>query len=134
MMRNAVWTALGDIDAEIEHPEYGWIPITLSARDPSTADLFAQASAGAVAPYVPPTPEQARATMTPLSRMAFMERLYAIGQLETVNALMAQADPLVKLRWDTAVEFTRNDPLIDQFGAMIGLSPEQIDALYQMET
>lgn len=54
--RNAQWAnAAGTmIDAEILHPEFGWIPITLSPDDQLTAEVYAQAAAGDVAPYVPP--------------------------------------------------------------------------------
>ena len=35
--RNAVYTdADGNIDCEINHPEYGWIPYTLRDDDPDT--------------------------------------------------------------------------------------------------
>lgn len=43
----------GKIDAEINHPEFGWIPCTFSPDDPPTAALFHAASATAK-PYVEP--------------------------------------------------------------------------------
>jgi len=49
--RNAVYNQFGTIDCEIEHPEFGWIPSTLSPDDPSTADRFATVKAGQVSPY-----------------------------------------------------------------------------------
>lgn len=42
-IRNAVHNRTGGIDAEIEHPVHGWIPCTLAADDPDTADLYAAA-------------------------------------------------------------------------------------------
>ena len=52
--RNAKYTESGAIDCEIEHPDYGWIPTSLSADDAETAELFATVvSENAVADYVP---------------------------------------------------------------------------------
>jgi len=53
--RNAQFTASGCIDLEAQHPVYGWIPMTVSAADPATADLFAEAQEVALA-YVAPDP------------------------------------------------------------------------------
>ena len=50
--RNAVYNQFGTIDCEIEHPEHGWIPTTLSPDDLTTADLFAAVAASdEVAPH-----------------------------------------------------------------------------------
>lgn len=52
--RNAKYTESGAIDCEIEHPDYGWIPTTLSADDDETAELFATVVNGNnVEDYVP---------------------------------------------------------------------------------
>lgn len=40
--RNPQFTESGCIDCEVEHPQFGWIPATLSPDDPPTADLFAE--------------------------------------------------------------------------------------------
>lgn len=59
--KNPQRNALGTIDLEIEHPEFGWIPFTADPADPVGADLYASAEAGEfgpVAPYeAPPVPE-----------------------------------------------------------------------------
>jgi hypothetical protein len=56
--RSATWNALGTIDLEIEHPIFGWVPFTASPNDPELAgkQIYAEASKGTVAPYVPPPP------------------------------------------------------------------------------
>ncbi|MDX5413413.1 MAG: hypothetical protein LPK02_10245, partial [Rhodobacterales bacterium] len=58
--RNPTFNALGGIDCEINHPDFGWIPFTASPDDPEPigAAIFAAAQAEA-APYVapPPAPE-----------------------------------------------------------------------------
>lgn len=53
--RNEKYNEDGTLDCEIDHPEFGWIPTTLSGSDAETTELFAQiVAAGNVAPYVAP--------------------------------------------------------------------------------
>jgi hypothetical protein len=47
----------GTIDTEINHPEFGLIPITLAKDDPETAELFEEYKDSAE-PYEPPLPEE----------------------------------------------------------------------------
>ena len=60
--RNASYIdADGNIDCEINHPEYGWIPYTLSDNDTDTTidNVVVKAILGLdIAPYVPPTQEE----------------------------------------------------------------------------
>lgn len=52
--RNAVYNPYGTIDCEVEHPEYGWIPTTLSPDDEGTSSLYntiKAAPSGTIAPY-----------------------------------------------------------------------------------
>lgn len=58
-IRNPIFTVSGDIDCEINHPEFGWISFTASANDcePMGRTLFDMARKGAfgdVAPYSAP--------------------------------------------------------------------------------
>lgn len=41
------------------------------------------------------------------------------------------ADPQAQLEWDLCVELERCNPLINQFGEELGLSPEQIDQMFK---
>lgn len=64
MARDLKYTASGDIDMLIEHPEFGLIPFTASPHDVEDhgRDLYVRAKAGEfglVAPYVAPVPSQA---------------------------------------------------------------------------
>jgi hypothetical protein len=75
--RNSVFTADGNIDCEINHPVYGWIPFTCDPNDTGaefdTAALFAEMQPHA-APYVPPpapTPEEITAEMRSLRSFAY---------------------------------------------------------------
>lgn len=126
-MRNPTWANPERtlIDAIIDHPEFGEIPMTLAPQG-ATAALFAEAAAGAVAPYVaPPVP-----VPTSLPRLAFKAALLQAGLLDQVEAAVANADALTRLKWAEAVEFPRADPMIDALGQAIGLTPEAIDQMY----
>lgn len=60
--RNPIYTANGQIDCEIEHPEFGWIPFTSSPEDSEEHGrlLFAEIleSGIEIAPCPPRPPEQ----------------------------------------------------------------------------
>jgi len=93
--RNAKYISPTNIDCEIEHETYGWIPYSL---DPADTDmtinnddlLAAMAAAGDVAAYVPPTQAELDAT---LSEQLRSER----------DGLLAEVDAFVgnPLRWAT---------------------------------
>lgn len=48
--KNHQYNEFGTIDAEVKHPEFGWIPCTFWPDDPPTATMFHAASATAT-PY-----------------------------------------------------------------------------------
>lgn len=81
----------------------------------------------------PPTPEQIRAAMPQLSPVQFRFLLLSIGfSGDDVNAAIAAIpDPVAQekasIYWEYATYFERLNPLIDQIGALLGLTPEQID-------
>lgn len=70
--RSPAFNALGTINCEIEHPEYGWIPFTCAPTDTGaefdTAALFKEMQPHA-APYVPPSPEEAAAQQRAAARV-----------------------------------------------------------------
>ena len=75
--RNAVFTADGSIDCEIEHPAFGWLPFTASENDSEShgRDIFASALAANPAPFVvPPEPPVDRAAM----QMTFAQLLIGL--------------------------------------------------------
>lgn len=49
-LRNIAHNGLGSIDCELNHPEFGWIPCTLSPDDAATAPLYAAVIAGEYGP------------------------------------------------------------------------------------
>jgi hypothetical protein len=63
-IRNPIYTATGNIDCEIEHPQFGWIPFTASPDDAEEHGraIYAAALEMNPAPYVAaplPAPNQA---------------------------------------------------------------------------
>lgn len=82
------------------------------------------------------TPEELRAQMPPLTPRQFRDALIDADIMpDQVTAAIGQI-PDVKHRakalnaWEYPTQFTRTDPLIDQIGAMFGLSPDDIDVLW----
>lgn len=71
----------------------------------------------------------AAATVTP--RQAKLA-LYASGLLETVETMIAAADRPTQITWAEAIEFRRDDPLINGLGATLGLTSQQIDDLFTL--
>jgi len=84
----------------------------------------------------PPTPEEIRASMPSLTsrqlRLGLVMNGYALGQVE--QAISEIPDPqqkaIAEIEWEYATIFERANPLIDQIGAVLGLTPEQIDDMW----
>lgn len=131
--RNPAYNAAGTIDCEVDHPDFGWIPITISPDDPPTAELYATVSTGDVAPYEAPTVsiEQQREAMV-VSRFQAKAALSNAGMLATVQALMddPSTPEVYRLAWQDALEFRRLSPTLTAMNAVLGLTDEQIDDLF----
>ena len=99
--RNAVYTdADGNIDCEINHPEYGWIPYTLRDDDPDTTinNQNLKIILGTnIAAYVAPTQDEldAEAARNVRSQRDFL--------------LQAEVDPIAgnALRWNDLTDAQR---------------------------
>jgi hypothetical protein len=75
------------------------------------------------APPPPPIPK----IVTPRqARLA----LHANGLLTTVEAMIAASSKEVQLTWEYAIEFKRDDALINSLGGQLGLTETQIDDLF----
>jgi len=83
--------------------------------------------------YAPPDPsiaiEAARAQMK-CSRFQARAALLQAGLLSTVEAAIAQADPITQMAWTDAVEFRRNSPTISALAQSLSLSDQQLDDLF----
>lgn len=59
-------------------------------------------------------------------------RLLLLGQglLDQVEAMIAQQDRATQITWEFAIEFRRNDPLLNALGQNLGLTEQQIDEFF----
>lgn len=73
-----------------------------------------------------------RTPITPQSvtRRQAMLALLSAGLLGSIEQLMQSAPDTVRVTWETASTFERNNPLITSIGLQLGLTDEAIDALF----
>lgn len=59
-------------------------------------------------------------------------RLFLLQQnfLANVEAMIAQQDEATKITWQYALEFRRDDPLLNQLAIELGLTEQQIDEFF----
>ena len=79
-----------------------------------------------------PAEEQARRRRNQMVITPFQARaaLIQAGLMPQVETLMAQADPIAKAAWEYATEFRRTSPTLQAMAAGLGLTDEQLDALF----
>ncbi len=84
------------------------------------------AQGNTIEPYVAP-PLPTPTSVTPRqARLA----LFQAGLLEAVEAAIAAADKPTQVTWEYAIEFRRDDPMINALGTQLGLTSQQIDQLF----
>lgn len=129
---------VGDEGEVVEDFPYGIVPSDRGANA-NAVRLAVQAwlDAGNVFPsYVPPTPEELREQMPPLTSRQFRLGLLHSGTIEDdVAAIIAQiSDPtersVADIEWRMADTFERTHPLVTQLGSALGYAPEVIDDLW----
>lgn len=76
--------------------------------------------------YVPPPPK-----VTTVSPRQARLALFAAGILPDVEAAVKAAGGAVQISWEFATEINRDDPLISSIRSSLGLTPEQIDLIFQ---
>ena len=137
------YNALGTIDCEIEHSQFGWIPFTASEDDPEEhgRSIYQTIldSGEQIAPYEPPSPEEIlareRATMVVTRRQA-KQQLVIKGVYDQIQPAIdaiedATQRALVQIYFNDADTWERlNDDLIT-LGHAVGLSDEQMDELFR---
>lgn len=71
----------------------------------------------------PPVPS----TITPRQvRLLLLQQ----GKLADVEAMIAQQGEATRITWEYALEFNRNDPLLAQLAAGLGITDEQLDQFF----
>ncbi|MEJ8474590.1 hypothetical protein [Roseibium algae] len=94
------------------------------------------ASGGEVTTYAPPTDEQLREEMPPLSARQFRLGLITSGRvLEQVDEAIAviedaQDRAAAQIEWQYATSFRRLHPLVVNLSIHLGFTPEEVDALW----
>jgi len=84
-----------------------------------------------------PEPEPEPEELPPLTarqlRLGLVMNGITLAQVEAeIDAIEDEQDRVVaQIEWEYASQFERDHPLIDQIGAALGLTPEQIDAMWE---
>lgn len=83
--------------------------------------------------WEPPPPEPAKIKPTVVSAYQARVALYHAGLLDAVEAMVSDPNTAmeVKLAWEYATEFHRDNPFILALAPQLGLTEEQLDALFE---
>lgn len=145
--RNARWTdvARTSINAEINHPDLGWIKTTLRADDPPTMALFAAASAAGPGAYAPPpqsTPQsisfiQLISGLVSLGWISAAEgeAWFRAGKLPQTAEAVIQSLPgdqrfAARIRMTRPSVVNRDDGLVRALAQAAGKTPTEMDAFF----
>lgn len=74
-----------------------------------------------------PGPTPAPKSITPRQCRLLLLQQGLLAQVETTIASMDEA---TRIAWEYALEFQRDDPLLNQLGVNLGLTSEQIDQFF----
>lgn len=97
-----------------------------SRQKPSWATLVAIADGFAAADL------QARRQGMVCGALQFRKALRQIGQMDAVRAYVEQADEETQEAWEYATEFKRLDPFVVGGMAALGVSDEDVDAVFEL--
>lgn len=130
-IRNAVYTADGRIDVELNHPAYGWIPFTADPNDPESFGraIHELATQGEVSEYVPP-PEPEPVVPDRVTARQFKLQLLTAGLLDSVESWIATQSQAVQIAYANSGTFVRDEPMMQAGFAALGFNEGQIDAFF----
>lgn len=80
----------------------------------------------------PPSPEEVRSRIAPISAWQARKALTAAGLRQQIEDAIAIAPLDVRDAWEYATEFRRNDPVLVGMAAQLGLTDEQLDDLFRV--
>lgn len=137
--RNPVYIHAELINCEVNHPRFGWIPFTANPNDVELhgrmiyADIVS--SGVPITPYKPPTVEQLRETMEPLSQKQMRLQLWSQGLGsakidEAIASLVAEDQDRAAIIFNHETRFTRLDPSVIVVLGKLGMTDEQMDAFW----
>ncbi len=114
-----------DINSILRIEDKATIPVSME-----NADYKAYAKWCSLGNIPEPADEPVIAIPQIISRFQAKAVLLQMELLDDVEALMTSASPIVKLAWENAVEFNRQSPSLLAMASALGLSSEQLDALF----
>lgn len=106
--------------------QYGNIRWEDSRQKPSWAALVSIAEGFAAEDL------QARRELMQCGALQFRKALRAIGKMDAVKAYVEQADEETQEAWEYATEFKRLDPFVVGGMAALGVSDEDVDAVFDL--
>lgn len=125
------------------YTEYGEFCVTIDGREMIVPDDMENsdrqrlaawvADGNTIAPYEPPPPPPLAPLTARQLRLGLVTNGFTLAQVEaTIDAIEnAQDREVARIEWEYASQFDRAHPLIEQVGAALGLTPEQIDTMWQ---
>lgn len=144
--RSPVFNGFGTIDVEVDHPVFGWIPLTASEDDPETAAIYAAALAAGPAPYVAPPvvveiPSQitfaqllialvGAGWITEAEGDAWLDGTLPAPVLGLIGTLPAGERFAARARAKRPSVILRADPLVNGLALAQGKTSAEIDALF----
>ncbi|MFD1326750.1 hypothetical protein [Mycoplana ramosa] len=133
IFRNARYSNASNtmIDVEYEHPKYGWIPFTATPDDFESLgrEIYAAAKAGPVAPYIPPTPEQIRERMPPITarqlRLTLVRNGHSLASVDAAIAALPEGPVKdeAAIEWEYGTTFARLSPTLITIAEALNISP-----------
>ena len=138
-IRNPKYTMFNDIDCEILHNIYGWIPFTASKNDPEPMgkDVYNKALEMGPEPFVVEevSPEVLLQNKRAQMRCSRLQGRITLGEAVCASLDALAADPTTPWAMREAIknagEWQRNSPTMDELGWLLGYTPEQMDALFE---
>lgn len=125
-----------DLNGETYNTDYCSRPSDTFGLNPVVRQWLVDNPAFPIQPYTPPTPEKIRASLPNLTarqlRLGLVNGGFTLSQVQSVIDSMPEgaAKETAKIEWEYATTFNRTHPLIATVGAALGLSDEQIDAMW----
>lgn len=124
-LRPGIRVGLG-LDVEIYDDGDGSGPYIARWADPRDAPTAAEIEAA----WPDVQAAQARAGLQPLTPRQVRLVLNQSGLLDSVEAAVAAAGRELVIWWEFSVSYERTNPLVIQMAADLGVSPEQVDAIW----
>jgi len=129
MIESAKYTESGSIIAVIDGVQMT-VPDDMANRHRQMLVEW-EAEGNTIAPYEPP-PEPLRPLTARQLRLGLVTKGISLSSVEAaIDAIDDQTDrEVARIEWEYATTFERSHPLVNQIGAALGLTPEQIDAMW----